>query len=62
VKRLAALAVLLVLLAPQARAAGPEVLTDTLKDHLASLKPLKGDDVRTLFDGRPVLVKFFASW
>ncbi len=61
-KRLALLAVVFALLAPAARAAGPEVLTDALKDHLAALKPLKGGDVRALFDGRPVLVKFFASW
>jgi len=62
VRRLALLAVVLTLLAPAARAAGPEELTDALKDHLAALKPLKGDEVRSLFDGRPILVKFFASW
>jgi hypothetical protein len=62
VKRLALLVVVLTLLAPAARAAGPEALSDTLKDHLPGLTVLKGGDVRALFDGRPLLVKFFASW
>ncbi len=44
-----------------AGARGPEVLTPELKQHLASLSPLRTGD-QAVFGDRPVLVKFWASW
>lgn len=38
-------------------------LTDAVKARLISAKPLRGNGVNnTAFDGRPILVTFFASW
>ena len=38
-------------------------LTPEVKERLISAKPMRGDGVNnTAFDGRPVLVTFFASW
>lgn len=59
--RFLAACILLVLSALPAAARGPEVLTAEVKDHLASLAPLRAGD-RVAFDGKPVLVKFWASW
>lgn len=45
-------------------AAEPKLtLTPAKQSALAALKPLRGPGVdRALFDGRPLLVAFFASW
>ncbi len=56
----AAFVLLMVSLSP-ASARGPEQLTPEVQQHLASLNPLSSRD-RIPFEGRPVLVKFFASW
>ena len=38
-------------------------LTDDIKQRLIDAPPLKGDGVtREAFNGKPVLVTFFASW
>lgn len=38
-------------------------LTNEVKQRLMELKPMRGAGVNnTAFDGRPVLVTFFASW
>jgi len=57
---LAAVIVFALAISP-ALARGPETLTQDVKDHLASLAPLRTGD-RAQFDGKPVLVKFWASW
>lgn len=49
--------------ATPATAATPITLTDDLKREISALKPLRGTGINnTAFDGRPVLVTFFASW
>ena len=53
--------VLLALSALPGAARGPEVLTPELKQHLASLSPLRTGD-QAVFGDKPVLVKFWASW
>lgn len=46
-----------------AKAGGPTQLTAELKQSLMALKPLRGAAVdRAVFDGKPLLVVFFASW
>jgi hypothetical protein len=60
-KRWIAAFVLLALSGAPVEARGPESLTPEVQQHLASLNPLRPDD-RVRFEGRPVLVKFFASW
>jgi hypothetical protein len=46
-----------------ARAAPPLKLTGDVQDRLMALAPLHGPGIdRSLFDGRPILVTFFASW
>jgi len=38
-------------------------LSDTVKANLIAAKPVTGPGVdRALFDGKPLLVTFFASW
>ena len=38
-------------------------LTDGIKSALAAAKPVRGDAVdREMFNGKPLLVVFFASW
>ena len=38
-------------------------LTDSIKSALAAAKPVRGDRLdREMFDGKPLLVVFFASW
>jgi cytochrome oxidase Cu insertion factor (SCO1/SenC/PrrC family) len=38
-------------------------LTDSVKAAIAAAKPVRGDAVtREMFNGKPVLVVFFASW
>lgn len=44
-------------------AAEPVHLNSELKREISALKPLRGAGINnTAFDGRPVLVTFFASW
>ena len=59
--RLIAAFVLLALSVAPVQARGPEQLTPQVQQHLASLNPLSLRD-SIPFEGRPVLVKFFASW
>ena len=48
---------------PSAKAGSPSQLTPELKQSLMALKPLRGTGVdRAMFDGKPLLVVFFASW
>lgn len=45
------------------RAADAPTLAPEVKDRLMALAPLRGPAIdRAVFDGKPVLVKFFASW
>ena len=49
--------------AAQADAREGEQLTDGIKAALAAAKPVRGNAVdREMFNGKPVLVVFFASW
>lgn len=46
-----------------AQAQNKITLTDGIKQRLIDAPPLKGDGVtREAFNGKPVLVTFFASW
>jgi len=46
-----------------ASAADPMRMTDAIKAHLTALKVLQAaEGKRALFDGRPLIVVFFASW
>jgi hypothetical protein len=58
---IAALALLALSVAP-ASARGPETLTPEVKQQLGAAPMLRALGDRVPFDGRPVLVKFFASW
>jgi len=60
-RRWTAAVVLFALSVAPAVARGPEQLTPEVMQHLSQLSPLRQDD-RVRFEGRPVLVKFFASW
>ena len=45
------------------KAADDIVLSAEVKARVMALEPLRGNGVNgTAFDGRPVLVTFFASW
>jgi hypothetical protein len=50
--------------ASSARAADGVRLTDAVKQHLIAAQPVRDDAgvERDSFDGKPVLVLFFASW
>jgi len=50
------------LLAARPAAAQQASLDDGLRDNLKSLEVLRGKVDDTAFDGRPLLVTFFASW
>ena len=50
------------LLLVQASTAGAVELTADLRARLAALEPLRGEISDQTFDGRPVVVSFFASW
>lgn len=54
----------LVLLAmPPAKAGSDLALTESVKQGLMAAQPVRGAGVeRETFDGKPVLVIFFASW
>jgi cytochrome oxidase Cu insertion factor (SCO1/SenC/PrrC family) len=58
------LAVLMLLIASGPTSASQGVqLTDSVKAAIAAAKPVRGDAVtREMFNGKPVLVVFFASW
>ena len=44
-------------------AASPLNLTPEIQRHLIALESLRKPEIdRSIFDGRPILVKFFASW
>lgn len=49
-------------LASPVRAETPIILTDEIKARLIAAKPLNATPVRDRFNGKPVLVTFFASW
>ncbi|MBL6957769.1 MAG: hypothetical protein ISR52_02225 [Rhodospirillales bacterium] len=54
---------LLAVFAQPATAQAELRLSDNVKQHLIAAKPVKGPGVdRQLFNGKPVLVVFFASW
>lgn len=59
----AALGAFILFAAPRADA-GPNLsLTNDVKAALMAAKPVRGLSVeRAIFDGKPVLVTFFASW
>ena len=61
-KRWIAAFVLFAVSVAPASARGPESLTPEVKQQLAGATPLRQLGDRIPFDGRPVLVKFFASW
>lgn len=65
-KRLSFLGLILaafVLAGVPAEAQNKITLTDEIKQRLIDAPPLKGDGVtREAFNGKPVLVTFFASW
>lgn len=59
---LAAVAGALLLAAPAAQA-GPQTLTEQVKANLIGAKPLNDKGVtRETFNGKPLLVIYFASW
>ena len=52
-----------VILPASGPAAGEIKLTADVQARLMALEPLRGNGINgTAFDGRPVLVTFFASW
>ncbi len=44
------------------RAESPITLSDEIKARLIAAEPLNATPVRDRFNGKPVLVTFFASW
>ncbi len=64
IRRILFLAVVGIAVALVARAHAAEIsLTPPLKQEIANAKPLRAaPDDREMFDGRPLLVVFFASW
>ena len=59
----AALGIAVFTFQPQAEANQGLVLTDDVKQALIGAKPISNRNVdRETFDGKPVLVTFFASW
>ncbi len=62
--RILLLAAGLILALPPRLDAGPAIaLDERVRDGLIAAQPVSGPGVdRELFDGKPVLVVFFASW
>ena len=54
---------LLLLAAPDAKAGPGLALTDSVKAGLVAMRPVRGQPVTPeFFDGKPLMVIFFASW
>ncbi len=58
----ALIALLAVSLVEPVRAENPITLSDDVKARLIAAEPLNATPVRDRFNGKPVLVTFFASW
>lgn len=58
----ALIALLAVSLVEPVRAENPIILSDDVKARLIAAEPLNATPVRDRFNGKPVLVTFFASW